>query len=141
MSEPVLGFSGKYRFMSNFSASEVELDGLKYPTVEHAYQAAKTADPTERRRIREADSPSKAKKLGQQVKLRADWEEVKLQIMEDLLIQKFSDPALKQKLLDTGDGYLEETNTWGDKFWGVCKGNGKNHLGKILMKIRKTLGE
>jgi hypothetical protein len=141
MSEAILGFSGKYRFMSNFSASEVELDGLGYPTVEHAYQAAKTSDATERRRIREADSPSKAKKLGQQVKLRADWEEVKLQIMEDLLIQKFSDPALKQKLLDTGEAYLEETNTWGDKFWGVCKGNGKNHLGKILMKIRKSLGE
>ena len=59
--------------------------------------------------------------------------------MEHFLTLKFSIPKFKKLLLATGDRYIEETNTWGDTFWGVCNGKGENNLGKIIMKIRDTL--
>lgn len=136
----IKGFSGKYRFLSNFYPSKIILDGLEYDHVEAAFQAAKTDDVSARRRIREAAKPGEAKRLGQKVKLRQDWEKIKIQVMEDLVRQKFTTHKdLQEKLLATGDSYLEETNTWNDKFWGVCGAYGENHLGKILMKVRKEL--
>ena|SRR5581483_8752056 len=139
MSEQILGFFKEYRFLSNFHLAEVELDGLKYRSTEHAYQAAKTNDPEERRKIREAVKPADAKKLGQKVTMRPDWEEVKFSVMKDLVRQKFNHKDLKEKLLATGDAYLEETNYWQDFCWGVCNGKGTNWLGKILMEIREEL--
>ena len=60
--------------------------------------------------------------------------------MEKCVRYKFAHhPELKEKLLATGDAYLEEGNTWGDRIWGVYQGQGENRLGKILMKIRKEL--
>ncbi len=136
----IKGFNGKYRFLSNFYPSTVTLDGLEYDHVEAAFQAAKTDDVADRRRIREAAKPGDAKRLGQKVKLRQDWEKIKIQVMEDLVRQKFQrHQQLREKLLATEDAYLEETNTWNDTFWGVCRAYGKNHLGKILMKVRDEL--
>lgn len=133
-------FSGKYRFLSNFYPCEIMLDGLKYSSVEAAYQASKTDDAASRRKIREEEKPAGAKKLGQNVKLRPGWEEMKLQVMEDLVWQKFTEHAdLREKLLATGDAELIEGNNWSDRVWGVCRGKGQNHLGKILMKIREEL--
>ena len=59
--------------------------------------------------------------------------------MYKLLVQKFNDKELARKLLDTGDCYIQEGNKWNDRFWGVCKGQGENHLGKLIMKIRSEL--
>ena len=53
--------------------------------------------------------------------------------------RKFQIPSLRDKLIATGDAYIEETNNWGDEFWGVCHGFGENMLGKILMEIRKEI--
>jgi len=53
--------------------------------------------------------------------------------------EKFKQEDLKQMLLDTGDQELVEGNTWNDTFWGVCRGEGQNNLGKILMKVRMEL--
>ena len=44
---------------------------------------------------------------------------------------------LRNKLMETGNRYLEETNHWKDRYWGVCDGKGENNLGKILMSVRK----
>ena len=133
-------FTGVNRFLSNFYASMVIHDGIKYPTVEHAYQAAKTLDFAERWRISQLPYPGDAKKAGRRVKLRPDWEKVKRMIMQELLIQKFIlNPGLKKKLLDTGNAELIEGNYWGDTFWGACKGEGKNHLGQLLMAVRRML--
>ena len=132
-------FTGDYHFLSNFAASKVELDGVEYKSVEHGYQAAKTLNPEGRRRIREAPTPGAAKKLGRSVYLRPDWEEIKFDVMENLLRQKFNQPDFRRALLNTSNIELIEGNTWGDTIWGVCKGKGENHLGKILMKIRKDL--
>jgi ribA/ribD-fused uncharacterized protein len=138
--EPILGFNKEYRFLSNFYGATVELDGLEYRSTEHAYQAAKTLDAAERRRIREAEKANEAKQLGQNVKKRPEWEEIKVSVMKELVKQKFTKHKdLKEKLLATGDAYLEETNHWHDTFWGVCKGKGQNHLGKILMEVREEL--
>jgi hypothetical protein len=136
----ILGFNKEYRFLSNFYPATVEYDGLEYSSTEHAYQAAKTEDAAQRRRIREAQKPGDAKRLGKQVKMRTNWEQIKVGVMKDLVRQKFTNhKELKEKLLATGDAYLEETNTWNDTFWGVCKGKGQNHLGKILMEVRQEL--
>lgn len=136
----IKGFNKENRFLSNFYPATVEYDGLEYSSTEHAYQAAKTLDAAERRRIRESQKPGDAKRLGKQVKMRTDWEQIKIGVMRDLVRQKFTNhKELKEKLLATGDAYIEETNTWNDTFWGVCKGKGHNWLGKILMEIRDEL--
>jgi ribA/ribD-fused uncharacterized protein len=144
MTEPINEFKGHYRFLSNFYPSQVEMDGHFYPTVEHAYQAAKTLDDVERFNIRKATTPSMAKSMGKSVKLRKDWNQIKLQVMENLLRQKFDsdiNPELSNNLFNTHHQELIEGNYWGDTFWGVCNGKGENHLGKLLMKIRDNQKE
>ena len=60
--------------------------------------------------------------------------------MYDCLVSKFKlDKVLRFKLLDTYPAELIEGNTWGDTYWGVCNGAGKNMLGKLLMKLRDEM--
>ena len=139
--EGIFGFFGPYRFLSNFYPVMVQQDGIIFPSVEHAYVAAKTLIYQEKLAVAEVKTAAEVKKIGRQLELRDDWEEIKLDVMLDLLIQKFSQEPFKTKLLLTKDLYLEETNTWGDKFWGVCNGVGENNLGKLLMWVRASLLE
>jgi N-glycosidase YbiA len=132
-------FDGEYAFLSNFWSSPITLDGITYPTVEHAFQAAKAINPPERQRIAALPTPGAAKRAGRKVAIRPDWERVKVGIMEDLVRRKFADPELAGKLLATGEEDLVEGNTWNDRFWGVCRGSGRNELGKILMRVRAEL--
>jgi ribA/ribD-fused uncharacterized protein len=140
-------FQGEFRWLSNFWPAQVTLDGRVYPSVEHAYQAAKTKGPEARKKFQDPSlKASVAKRLGSPagmlsygLRIRPDWNEVRLGIMEGLIRQKFSRAPLRDKLLATGDAILVEGNYWNDQFWGVCRGVGENHLGKILMKIRKEL--
>lgn len=132
-------FSGEYRFLSNFYPSQVEFEGLVFSTVEHAYQAAKTVNVDERLLVQKAETAAKAKQLGKVVALREDWDKVKLAVMEDLLRKKFRIQELRDKLLNTGDAELIEGNVWNDRYWGVCRGEGKNHLGRLLMQIRENI--
>lgn len=132
---------GTYDFLSNFHTSPCEFEGKSFPSVEHAYQAAKTTDKMWKAAITDAPTPGESKKLGRRCPVREDWEEIKLSVMEELVRSKFSNPKLSQKLLETNDKLLVEGNTWGDTFWGVCNGRGENHLGKILMKVRSELKE
>lgn len=137
---PILSFADDHDFLSNFYVAPIRFEGAEYPTVEHAFQAAKTPEGKERARIRNAPNPGKAKSLGRKVALRKDWEQVKLGVMEALVREKFTaHPDLAARLLATGERQLVEGNTWGDTFWGVVRGNGKNHLGKILMRVRAEL--
>ena len=135
-------FSGQYEFLSNFSPSTVmDYAGIIYPTVEHAYQAAKTLDLQLRKKEFTTGTAAQAKKKGRQIETREDWEGVKLFIMETLLREKFSikHPDLVLMLKETYPHELVEGNWWGDTYWGVCKGVGQNNLGKLLMKIRQEL--
>jgi ribA/ribD-fused uncharacterized protein len=133
-------FQGEYRFLSNFWPAQVVFEGITYPTAEHAYQAAKSLDPTERQRIAASPTPAEAKRAGRALKPREDWETVKFDVMERVVRDKFTRHAdLRQQLLATGDAELIEGNTWGDRVWGVYQGAGENRLGKILMKVRAEL--
>lgn len=133
-------FSGEYKWLSNFYSAWVQYAGLEFANVESAYVASKTEDPEERKKIQSIDQPGKVKQYGRTLKLRDNWERVKISIMADLLSQKFDyGTELGQKLLDTEDADLIEGNTWGDTFWGVYNGKGKNILGKLLMAQRNKL--
>lgn len=137
-------FEREYAFLSNFYPSPIEYEGIKYPTVEAAFQAAKTPDLHMKMAIATTDHPGKAKRMGRKVVLREDWEEIKDKVMEDCLRLKFSDPVLREKLLATEDEELEEGNWWHDNYWGSCYCSrcgdvGKNKLGYLLMKIRKEI--
>lgn len=133
-------FMGEYAFLSNFYEVPVEYGGLDYQNSEAAFQAQKTIDKTERLWFTNLDASS-SKKLGRTIALRDDWEKVKIQTMYEVCYAKFTqNPDLAKKLVATGNEILVEGNTWNDTFWGVCNGQGMNHLGKILMAIRTELG-
>jgi ribA/ribD-fused uncharacterized protein len=142
----IRSFTGNYRFLSNFYPVRIvfadEIDDAVYASVEHAYQAAKTLIPAERRDIRECVKPGLAKRIGRSVTLRRDWERIKLKVMYRLLWQKFGGHAdLQDMLVATGRAELVEGNDWGDKYWGVdnLTGCGHNHLGKLLMQVREEM--
>jgi ribA/ribD-fused uncharacterized protein len=129
-------FRGPYRWLSNFAPVDVELDGVVYPSTEHAYQAAKTLDPVEREGIRALATPGQTKRAARQLTERADWTAVKEAVMLDLTRQKYAREPYRGLLLATGQCEIEEGNTWGDVFWGVCRGKGQNKLGQIIMQVR-----
>lgn len=132
-------FDGEYAFLSNFYDSPIQNGDIVFPTVEHYFQAQKTNDLEMQRKIAAAPTPGKAKQMGRRVELRGDWEDIKDHIMFVAIDKKFSIPELQEKLLATGDEELVEGNWWGDQYWGVCNGKGKNKLGKILMAKREQI--
>lgn len=136
----IAGFFGDWRFLSNFQPCKVWFEGLEYPSSEAAYMGAKVLDLELRKKFATL-SPYEAKKLGHQIKLRPNWDEIKFDIMLEIIFNKFlRNTDLRVKLIETGDKYLEETNFWSDTIWGVdIKKGGQNNLGKILMKVRSIL--
>lgn len=133
-------FRGKYEFLSNMYPTILEVDGEVYPSAEHAFQAMKCLDKDGRIAMSACRSAKEAKKAGRLVDLRPDWEDVKVDMMYKVLKAKFSDPELAQKLRDTEGNTLVERNTQGDDFWGVnTKGQGRNMLGQLLMKVREEI--
>src|SRR5205085_2942105 len=104
-------FSGQYAFLSNFYPASAPYEGVVYPSSEHAYQAAKTLDMEERRRLASLATPGKAKRAGRRITLRPDWEQVKIAIMTGIVRAKFQhNPELAQKLAATADAELVEGN-------------------------------
>lgn len=140
-------FDKEWAFLSNFYESEIEFEGIVYPTNEHFFQAMKTLNIDERRAIANALTPGKAKRMGRRVTLRSDWEEVKEEVMFLGLCLKFADDQLADWLLETGDEELVEGTTWHDNEWGNCTCEkcknipGKNRLGKLLMRVRDMIKE
>ena len=136
-------FRGEYAFLSNFWEASVTYQGLTYGNNEAAFQAQKCMTEAAKKDFTTL-SPGAAKRMGRRVQLRPDWEAVRVPIMEEIVRAKFTqNEDLKWRLIDTGDAYLEEGNTWHDTCWGVDAktGEGQNHLGKILMKVRDELKE
>jgi predicted NAD-dependent protein-ADP-ribosyltransferase YbiA (DUF1768 family) len=101
--------------------------GIEYRTVENFYQAMKTpkGDLEARRRIAAA-SPEEARALGEQVKVRPDWPEISLQVLETALRHKFG-PGTRwhARLKSTGDA-------------DILDGSKENHLGNLLMRLREN---
>jgi hypothetical protein len=113
-------------------------------SVEHAYQAHKPKDPILKLKILRAQSPSVAKKWGNQVRLESllNWDRERDALMLRLLRCKFDpdvNPGLVTSLLHTGSVPLVEGNTWGDTYWGIVNNVGENRLGLLLMYVREEL--
>jgi len=139
MTNEIKEFQGEYRWLSNFWICTLEWDNKLWHSAENAYQAAKCARPYDMHQFINV-TPGQAKRLGKTVFRRLDWEEVKLEIMCQIVKSKFEqNPDLRKRLLDTGNARLIEGNRWHDTFWGVCNGEGENNLGKILMSVRELL--
>lgn len=138
-------FRGSYHFLSNFSYGKpiVVRHGLrkgKWTTGEHLYQSFKSDDPDFVEDMRALRLPGEAKRLGRQVELRPDWEDVKEDAMRFTLRLKFREGSyLADKLIKTHPLILVEGNTWGDRYWGVSGGEGLNRLGVLLMERRSLL--
>jgi len=129
-------------WFSNMIPFEVPLvhEGISYPAVENFYQAMKTLDVSERRKIALLE-PFKSKSAGRKLQKRPDWSEIKLKVMSIALIHKFNRGTKWGQQLMATEGEIIELNNWGDKYFGVDErtGKGSNHLGKLLMKIREDL--
>ncbi len=139
-----MGFRDQYSFLSNFWPVDIVHEGFTYPSVEHAYQASKTLDGKARAGIRAASSPGEAQRLGRMAPLIPGWDALKVGVMHGLLMHKFHDKDLGPMLLSTLGRHLYEANAWGDDFWGVVQGpdglwRGQNHLGNLLMQVRKKI--
>jgi ribA/ribD-fused uncharacterized protein len=140
-------FKDDYEKFSNFYPVIIYYEHRNYPSVEHAYVAAKSSDEIFRKTISKllAEEAGKAKKLGSQIKLRPRWNLIKYPIMKRFLMQKFSYDEFKKLLLSTDDTYLEEGNFWHDNYWGNCyckkcqNITGENNLGKLIMGIRRII--
>ena len=133
-------FRGEYSWLSNFQKVKIEYLGIVYDSVEHAYISAKSDDDKWKQKCLRFDC-SYLKRESKKLSKKKDWKLLKYDIMKELLIKKFNQEPFRQKLIDTGDMYIQEGNTWNDTYFGVClkTGKGENNLGKLIMEIRSTL--
>lgn len=131
-------FDGEFSWLSNFYPATVLYDNVTYPSVENAYQAAKTNNVKDRYEF-ETCSAGRSKKLGRLLIIREDWNYVKNDVMYRLLTQKFRIDELRNKLIETNNSEIIEGNNWNDTYWGVCNGIGSNKLGKMIMQIRTNI--
>ena len=145
MTMPAIHFystTDDYGEFSNFAEYPIRIDGEIWPTTEHYFQAQKFEDGAYRQRIRKARSPMEAARMGRdrKMKLRRDWESVKVSVMHAALVAKFRQhDDLRALLLSTGDAKLVE-HTENDDYWGDGgDGRGRNMLGQLLMRVRAAL--
>ena len=137
-------FRGYYAFLSNFYRTSIAIDGIIYPTAEHAFQSYKSDEHEYKLEVSRADKPSDAKKIGRRIKLIPDWNEKRVDYMRLVVGYKFNqNNDLRDMLIATANTYLIEDNYWHDNFWGNCKCSkcyepGFNMLGKILMELRES---
>ena len=133
-----------YGFMSNFSPHSFEVDGKKWKTSEHYYQAQKFHEPELQEQVRVSPGPRAAGRIGRDENnpLRSDWDEYRITAMHKALLAKFiQNPDIAKELIDTGHTILFEHSD-AEKYWADgLDGSGKNMLGKLLMIVREELKE
>lgn len=141
----IIEFKNEFSFLSNFHPCKVTMDGMVFPSSEHAFMSFKNESPEWKTECQRTDlTPGQIKRKGRNVDLTPFWEDIKIDAMRMSLWFKFTqNNDLKDKLLDTGNQNLVEGNFHNDRVWGVClKSNpnvGENHLGRLLMEIRSLL--
>lgn len=129
-------FDQNYAFLSNFYPCKINWEGRTYKSSEAAYQSAKCRNVSNRNLFINLNA-AQAKRLGRKIHIDPNWDEYKDEIMYEICLAKFTqNEDLKEQLIKTYPSLLVEGNTWGDTYWGKCNGQGRNKLGKILMKIR-----
>lgn len=147
------GFEGKYSYLSNFYACQTKYDKTlshynMFPTSEHAYQAMKATTLEDADAIAFAGTPDEAKKVAHKVATRKDWDDIKENVMLEIVRSKFENPLLRQRLILTAaegyEGFCED-NYWHDNFWGNCTCEkckniiGQNKLGLTLARVRQEI--
>lgn len=135
-------FKEEYRWLSNFAPVSIILDGVEYPTVEHAYMSAKSDDKEWKLFCSDPNNkPGAVKRKSRKIELKENWNDLKIEVMTECIRQKFSQEPYRTNLIKTYSEEIQEGNFWGDKFWGIClkTNEGENNLGKIIMEFRKTL--
>jgi ribA/ribD-fused uncharacterized protein len=140
--------------LSNFHASEFEVNGVKYSRGEQFIQHRKAlmfGEVETAEAIMAAKTPQEMKRLGDSFMKtfsESAWRSSAPEIMEQGLEEKFKqNKELKKFLLSTGATKLVEAAK-NDSFWGIGKTMydpnimkskaswGQNHLGQILTNIR-----
>ena len=137
----IVEFQNEYRWLSNFMPAIIVLEGITYPSVEHAYVSAKSDTKEWKAHCSRTDiSAAQIKRDGRELNP-SNWNEIKMGVMEECLRQKYNQEPYKTKLIETGSRYIQEGNRWGDKYWGVClkTNEGDNNLGKRIMICRDVL--
>jgi len=130
-------FRGDLGFLSNFYPSLIIYNNVDYRSSEHLFQSLKAKDPDAAERIRVSDFKD-VKKLGRVVEAKDNWDQIRVAVMFLCLQLKFEQNYdLMKDLLNTNNYDLVEENDWGDKFWGVCDGEGENMLGKLLLLLKQ----
>lgn len=135
-------FQNEYRWLSNFAPVKIKIDGIEFPSIEHAYMSAKSDDIEWKKFCSNSNNTAgDVKRKSRNITLKDDWNNIKLDVMKECVNQKFSQEPYRTKLLETKTQHIQEGNRWNDKFWGVClkTSKGENHLGKLIMKVRSEL--
>ena len=138
-------FHGENFFLSNFFPQSFVCEGMTWRSAEHAYQAAKAESKEDMLAVKMCATAGQAKKMGRKIRIRYDWDQIKVDVMRNILKAKFGDAELAVKLVGTGDAELIEGNNWCDKTWGCVLENGewegRNLLGRLLMEVRAELSK
>jgi ribA/ribD-fused uncharacterized protein len=135
-----------YGAFSNLYKRPIELEGVVYPTSEHAYQAGKARKPAVRDWLMAAPSPALLAMAAHGLyywDISPGWSTTKFDRMRRVLMAKFTQHEdLKELLLSTGDARLVEAATVDNevnRLWGEVNGVGRNMLGLLLMEVRQEL--
>ena len=135
-------FQDQYRWLSNFAPVPIQLEGIVYASVEHAYQSAKSEKVNWKAFCSDPETlAGDVKRESRKIQVSENFNNIKLAIMKQCLVQKFNQEPYKTKLLGTGTLYIQEGNRWNDTYWGVClkTNKGQNNLGKLIMLIRENI--
>lgn len=128
-----------YAWLSNFSRHGFDLDGRRWATVEHFFQAMKFRSFVRQEEIRWVSHPAEAKRLGGLSGIRENWDVLRELVMRTALRAKFSlefNPDLVRLLKNT-EGYDLIEDSPIDYYWGCGRDNtGKNRLGCLLVELR-----
>lgn len=128
--------------LASFSHHPFQLDGAEWPSVEHYVNAMKFASTDYQAKIRVAEHPRLANKLGKSwwQKKRSDWKQVRDTYMTRAVWTKCQAwPEVAQALLETGNRYILETSNY-DYYWGCGRdARGLNKYGHVLMAVRERL--
>ena len=142
--ERVCFYEQDFYVLSNFSSFSLHWKFQRFATSEAAYHYEKFSStaPSIAKAIRLAISAHEAFKIAEAHKerRRPDWDDVKLDVMRDILRAKADQHEyVRRKLLATGDRELVE-NSWRDDFWGWGPNkDGQNWLGRLWMEVRQEL--
>ena len=133
---------GPLGYLANYSNHGFEKDGVFYKTAEHYYQASKFDDESIRKKIINSSTPKEASTIGRDRnnKRKNNCRAKKLDDMYTAVYLKFSqNKDIRSKLIETRNEEIREMTTK-ESYWGVGPNlDGINHIGKILMRVRKKV--